>query len=81
MRKNVKPWDYRYAHSIPKKRRVFEFGYVYSISGFESSAFLQVVGFYHSSQVLKVEVSCGFIKPSLAWATVYSCYRTVAAWR
>ena len=31
MRENVNPWDYRYARSIPTKRKVFEFGYVYNI--------------------------------------------------
>ena len=27
--------DYRYVSSIPKKRKVFDFGYVYSIGTFE----------------------------------------------
>ena len=31
MRENVNPWDYRYARSIPTKRKVFEFGYYYNI--------------------------------------------------
>ena len=31
MRENVNPWDYRYARSIPTKRKVFEFRYVYNI--------------------------------------------------
>jgi len=29
-------WDCRYASSIPKKRKLFEFGYVGGIAGFES---------------------------------------------
>jgi hypothetical protein len=36
-------WDCRYKSSIPKKRKMFEFGYVYNICTFESPDFLQIL--------------------------------------
>ncbi len=35
--------DYRYVSSIPKKRNVFDFGYVYNICTFERSNFVQIL--------------------------------------
>ncbi len=36
--------DYRYVSSIPKKRNVFDFGYVYSICKYEDSRYLVFKG-------------------------------------
>ena len=36
-------WDCRYQSGIPKKRKVSEFGYVYSICTFRSAYFLQIL--------------------------------------